>query len=54
MSKLLKGASLPCFIYDMDLRSLAEEPDLGFGKDLSAKVDFVLVDSPYNVRRVLK
>lgn len=51
MSKLVKKIADLCSIYDGNLKTLVERHELDVGKDLSKKVDFVLDNPPYNVRR---
>lgn len=49
VSKLVKQMDFLCSIYDADFRVLVEEKRSGVGEDLSAHVDFVLIDQLYNV-----
>lgn len=47
--KLVEGTSALRWTYNVDLSKLAEQHELGIGKDVRAKVDLALEDSLYNV-----
>lgn len=51
ISKLIKCIALLCFIYNLKVRSLVEEHELVLQKNLTGKIDHVLPDSAYDVRR---
>lgn len=39
-----------CFIYEVELRKVAEEHDLGVGENPTEKVAFVLIKPPYDIQ----
>lgn len=51
IKKLVEAMAPVCCIYDVDFRSMVEEQDLDEGEDMSGRVDFVLADYTYNIRR---
>lgn len=51
MSRLVKEMAPLCSIYDVDSTNLVEEHELGLGDGLSVKLDVVLGDPLYNIRR---
>lgn len=54
MSTLVKKMISLCSTYDIGFKSSAKKHDLSIREVLSGKISFVLADSLYNVRRVLK
>lgn len=48
IKKLLEVMDLVRCIHDVDFRNLVEEHGLGAGEDINAKVNFELLDPPYN------
>lgn len=51
MNQFVKEMATSCFIYAVNLINTAQEQKLGFGENIRAKVDLVLSDPLYNVRR---
>lgn len=51
MNKLVREMACYCFIYDVDLRYLVKEHKICLGKDPIGKVDYILADPLYIVRK---
>lgn len=51
MAMLVKEMAPLCALYDVDFRNVLEEHELVAGEKMNGKVDLVLADHPYNVRR---
>lgn len=51
MATLVKWRVPVCEAYDVEFRNVVEEHELGAGEELDGKVDLVVADPPYNVRR---
>lgn len=49
--KFIKEMAPGFFIYDVDFRNLVGDHKLGAGKDLSRKIDLVLMNAFYNLWR---
>lgn len=54
MSKPVKAMTCLLFIYNVDLKYLVKQHDRSCEKKLREKVESVLSDAPYNIRRVQK
>lgn len=51
MSTFIKEMALLCSIFDVDFRNFAKLHELGVGKDLFGKVDFMLRDLSCNIQK---
>lgn len=51
MNQELKTMAFFCCIHVVDLRYLVKGHELGAGKDINWKLDIVMDDLPYNVRK---
>lgn len=53
MKQLVEAIASVGSIYDIDFKNLVEENELSAGENLVGKVEFVLANTPYNIRRDL-
>lgn len=51
MKRLLEAMAPICRVYDIDFGKLVEEHELGTREGINGKMEFMFVDTAYNVRR---
>lgn len=50
ISELVKAMVVLCFIYDIDVRKLAEEHELGVIDDVNENINLVMLGTLYNIQ----